>query len=218
MAQDLEFYLGGKWSAGTGDAHHELVSPVTGEHIANVPIPSQQDVDEAVAAAREAQDDYRHWSALERAELCHRVAEAVAARVPEVARIQTLEQGKPYHAESYDDITEANEYFCNAAEDVNQAFAIQKYISLVGLMIFAFGVGFLLPVLMVFLQLVGVATPRSLLRGWRYAIVGIFCLAAVITPSGDPVTLMMLAVPMIVLYFLAVLIGWFFLRRRRTAG
>lgn len=103
-----------------------------------------------------------------------------------------------------------------SGEEVNQAFAIDKYISLVGLMIFAFGVGFLLPVLLVFLQLVGVVTARTLLGAWRYSIVGIFCLAAVITPSGDPVTLLMLAGPMIALYFLAVLIGWLVLRRRNA--
>ncbi|MGA9275563.1 twin-arginine translocase subunit TatC [Ilumatobacter sp.] len=102
-----------------------------------------------------------------------------------------------------------------SGENVNQVFGIEKYISLVGLMIFAFGVGFLLPVLLVFLQLVGVVSPRVLLGAWRYAIVGVFCLAAVITPSGDPVTLMMLAAPMIVLYFVAVLIGY--LAGRRTA-
>ena len=87
-----------------------------------------------------------------------------------------------------------------SGESVNQVFGIEKYISLVGLMIFAFGVGFLLPVLLVFLQLVGVVTPRTLLGAWRYAIVAIFCLAALITPSGDPITLMMLAGPMILLY------------------
>ena len=43
-------------------------------------------------------------------------------------------------------------------------------------MIFAFGIGFLLPVLLVFLQLVNVVTPRTLLGAWRYAIVGIFAL------------------------------------------
>jgi sec-independent protein translocase protein TatC len=75
-------------------------------------------------------------------------------------------------------------------------------------MIFAFGIGFLLPVLLVFLQLVGVVTPKVLLGAWRYAIVGIFVLAALITPSGDPVTLMTLSGPMVLLYFLAVLIGW----------
>ena len=107
-----------------------------------------------------------------------------------------------------------------SGSQVTEVFGVDKYISLVGLMIFAFGIGFLLPVLLVFLQLVGVVTPRTLLKGWRYAIVGIFCLAALITPSGDPVTLMTLSGPMILLYFVAVLIGWVAARGklRRAAG
>ncbi len=95
-----------------------------------------------------------------------------------------------------------------SGEGVNEVFGVDKYVSLVGLMIFAFGIGFLLPVLLVFLQLVGVVTPRILLGAWRYAIVGIFILAAFITPSGDPPTLLTLAAPMIFLYFVAILIGW----------
>ncbi|MGB3736346.1 MAG: twin-arginine translocase subunit TatC [Ilumatobacter sp.] len=107
-----------------------------------------------------------------------------------------------------------------AGSEVDEVFGVDKYISLVGLMIFAFGIGFLLPVLLVFLQLVGVVTPKTLLKGWRYAIVGIFCLAALITPSGDPVTLMTLSGPMILLYFVAVLIGWLVARGklRRAAA
>ena len=101
-----------------------------------------------------------------------------------------------------------------AGEDVNQIFSVSSYIRLVGLMIFAFGVGFLLPVLLVFLQLAGAVTPRRLLGSWRVAIIGIFVLAAVITPSGDPITLMLLGVPMIVLYFFAILVGWLIVRRR----
>ncbi|MBV1894426.1 MAG: twin-arginine translocase subunit TatC, partial [Ilumatobacteraceae bacterium] len=101
-----------------------------------------------------------------------------------------------------------------AGEDVEQIFSVSSYISLIGLMIFAFGAGFLLPVLLVFLQLVGAVTPQRLLGSWRYAIVGIFVLAAVITPSGDPITLMMLGLPMLVLYFVAILIGWLIVRRR----
>lgn len=102
-----------------------------------------------------------------------------------------------------------------SGEEVNQAFAIDKYVGLFGLMIFAFGIGFLLPVLLVFLQLVNVVTPKTLLTAWRYAIVAIFVLAAVITPSGDPITLMMLAGPMVGMYFIAVLIGYGIMRRRR---
>ncbi|HUG74156.1 MAG TPA: aldehyde dehydrogenase family protein, partial [Acidimicrobiia bacterium] len=117
MPQDLKLYLAGEWTEGTGDRHHELRSPVTGEHIANVPLASQADIDRAVAAARTAQDDYRHWSAFERADLCARIAAAIEPMVEEIARIQTLEQGKPYHAESLEDIEEANQYFLNASED-----------------------------------------------------------------------------------------------------
>jgi sec-independent protein translocase protein TatC len=102
--------------------------------------------------------------------------------------------------------------------EVEQVFAIEKYFALVGFMIFAFGIGFLLPVLLVFLQLVKVVTPRQLLLGWRYAIVGIFVLAAVITPSGDPITLMSLATPMTLLYFVSVLIGYVVGRRRRRVA
>ncbi len=49
---------------------------------------------------------------------------------------------------------------------------------------------------------------------WRIALVVIAVIAAVITPSGDPVTMAMLGVPMVVLYFLAILLGWLVVRRR----
>jgi len=104
-----------------------------------------------------------------------------------------------------------------AGEGVQPTLGVAQYIRLVGLMIAAFGIGFEVPVLLVFLQLVGVLTPQTLIRGWRYAIVGIFVLAAVITPSGDPISLMALAGPLIVLYMIAVLVGWLFQRAHRTA-
>jgi succinate-semialdehyde dehydrogenase/glutarate-semialdehyde dehydrogenase len=120
MPQTLDLYLAGEWTQGTGDRHHRLVSPVTGEHIADVPIASADDIDRVVAAARAAQEDFRFWSPFERADLLHRIAAAIETMVPEIARIQTLEQGKPYHAESLADIAEANQYFLNAAEDVKR--------------------------------------------------------------------------------------------------
>jgi len=100
--------------------------------------------------------------------------------------------------------------------DVSQAYQVTKYISLVVLMMLAFGVGFLSPVLLVFLQLVSVVTPRALIKQWRYAVMGIFVAAAVITPSGDPVSMLALAVPLSVLYLLSALVGWLLVRRRAT--
>jgi sec-independent protein translocase protein TatC len=104
-----------------------------------------------------------------------------------------------------------------SGSDVNQAYQITKYISLVTFMMLAFGVGFLSPVLLVFLQLANIVQPRTLIKQWRIAIMLIFVASAVITPSGDPFTLMALSVPLTILYFLSVLVGWLLVRRRVTA-
>ena len=102
--------------------------------------------------------------------------------------------------------------------DVNQTYQIAKYISLVALMVLAFGTGFLLPVVVVFLQLVGAVTPQQLRKQWRIAIMVVFVIAAVITPSGDPISMLALAVPMTLLYVLAVVIGYLAQRRKRKSS
>jgi len=93
-------------------------------------------------------------------------------------------------------------------------FTPDKYIGLVTLMMAAFGIGFLFPVLLVFLMLIGVLTPRKLVEWWRQSIVVIFVAAAVITPSGDPFSLFALAIPMLVFYWAAILVGWVLVRGR----
>jgi succinate-semialdehyde dehydrogenase/glutarate-semialdehyde dehydrogenase len=62
----------------------------------------------------------RHWTAFERAELCLRIYDLWQSRIDEVARILTLEQGKPFHTEAVDDIAESGDYFQIAAEDVKR--------------------------------------------------------------------------------------------------
>ncbi len=103
-----------------------------------------------------------------------------------------------------------------AGDDVEALFRVGEYIRLVGLMVAAFGIAFQFPVLLVGLQLVGVLTPRTLLKGWRYAIMGCFVVAAVITPSGDPFSMLALALPMTLFYAISILIGYIFLRRKRA--
>ena len=101
---------------------------------------------------------------------------------------------------------------------VKANFQVSKYVSLVGLMIAAFGITFEFPVLLVFLQLVGVITPQTLMKQWRYATVLIFIIAAVITPSGDPYSMMALAIPMVIFYAISVVIGIIAQRRKRAAA
>lgn len=102
-----------------------------------------------------------------------------------------------------------------SGSDVQQVFPVDKYVSLVGLMVAAYGVGFEFPVLLVFLQLVGVISPQTLLKQWRYAVMAIFFLAAVITPSGDPISMLALAIPMTLFYLIAIVIGIVIQRRKR---
>jgi sec-independent protein translocase protein TatC len=81
------------------------------------------------------------------------------------------------------------------------------YLSLVTLMIVAFGVAFEFPILLVFLELAGVV-PSTRLRKWRRpAVVVIVAVAAVITPSQDPYSLFAMAIPMYLFYEGAILVG-----------
>lgn len=79
-----------------------------------------------------------------------------------------------------------------------------QYLTLFLLMMFIFGLTFLFPVVLVALELINVVTPAQLLRGWRYAVIGITVAAAVFTPSGDPLSMGALAIPLVVFYFMAI--------------
>src|SRR5687767_6414416 len=91
--------------------------------------------------------------------------------------------------------------------DIDTLFSPAPYLRLVILMMVAFGLAFELPVVLVFLQLAGVVTPRRLASWRRYAIVLVFLAAAVIPPSQDPWTLLALALPMTLFYEGAILVG-----------
>jgi len=97
--------------------------------------------------------------------------------------------------------------------DLVSVFSPAKYIGFVIKMIVAFGIGFEFPLFLIFLQLLGVLTPTALRKSRRYAIVGVVALVAVLTPSGDPFTLMILSLPMLLFYEIAILVGS--LRNRR---
>jgi sec-independent protein translocase protein TatC len=106
--------------------------------------------------------------------------------------------------------------------DITPFYTAESYVTLIIWMMLAFGVGFEFPVILVALQMMNVLTPRQLIRWWRMAIVIIASVAAIITPSGDPISMVALAVPMLVLYVLSIGVGAVILavrrRRSRRAG
>ena len=91
--------------------------------------------------------------------------------------------------------------------DLQPLLTADKYISLVSLMILAFGLSFEFPVILVFLLIARVLTTAQL-RSWRrYAAVIIVAFAAIITPSQDPYSLFAMAIPMYIFYEGSIIIG-----------
>lgn len=86
-------------------------------------------------------------------------------------------------------------------------FSPGKYLRLIIMMLVAFGIAFEFPVVLVFLQLANVITSKQLMGWWRGAVVLIFGLAAVITPSQDPYSLLAMAGPMCIFYLGSIAVG-----------
>ena len=91
--------------------------------------------------------------------------------------------------------------------------AIGNYLSFVTKFLFGFGVAFLLPVLLMLLERAGIVTRMQLVKGRRYAVVAIFGVAALLAPP-DVVSMLLLAVPLVLLYEFALIAIWFTERRR----
>lgn len=91
---------------------------------------------------------------------------------------------------------------------------VGNYLDFVTKFIFGFGVAFLLPVLLLLLESAGIVSRKQLQSGRRYAIVAAFAIAAVLTPP-DVVSQLMLAIPLVFLYELA-LVAIFFTEKRRA--
>jgi sec-independent protein translocase protein TatC len=83
---------------------------------------------------------------------------------------------------------------------------VAEYLSLVMKLIFAFGFCFQLPILMTLMARVGLATSKGMAEKRKYAVVGVFIVAAVITPP-DPISQLSLAIPIIVLYEISILMA-----------
>jgi sec-independent protein translocase protein TatC len=102
-------------------------------------------------------------------------------------------------------------------DDFETFFTASNYLSFLVKMMIGFGIGFEFPILLVFLQLAGIVKPQQLGSWRRYAIVAIVILVAVITPSGDPFSLMVLSVPMYLFYEISIIVGRMLTRRRAAS-
>ncbi len=98
--------------------------------------------------------------------------------------------------------------------DIDVRSGPNEFVKLALFMMLSFGTGFLFPLVLVALQMMGVVTPQKLSSWRRQIVLIIVVVAAVITPSGDPISLAALSVPMYLFYEVAVIAGRLMSRRR----
>lgn len=109
-------------------------------------------------------------------------------------------------------------FLINFGQDIATPFIkIDSYVSLVTRLVFWVGVTFETPLIIFFLARIGIVTPRLLSAYRKYAVVVAFVLAAIITPTLDPINQALIAGPIIVLYEAGILLAKIAYRRRQPA-
>ncbi len=99
----------------------------------------------------------------------------------------------------------------------NSIITIEEYTGFFLSVILGLGISFEMPVLIFFLAMFGIVSPKFLWKNIRYAILAVFLVAAIITPSPDPWTMCIYAIPMLGLYLIGIGVAWWVHPSRRKA-
>jgi len=107
-------------------------------------------------------------------------------------------------------------FFLRLGSEFTPVITVNTYFGFSLKLLLGIALVFELPTLVFFLSKIGVVTSRWMIRNFKYAVLAVFIIAAVITPTPDMVTQSILAVPMLALYGLGILIAFFFGKERKT--
>ena len=116
----MQMFVAGEWVGADSGATFAAESPVTGETIGDVPNADREEARRAIKAANRAALGWARATAFERAAAMHRVADEIDRRREKLAHTLTLDQGKPLHAEAFDEVDELILYWRMAAEDAKR--------------------------------------------------------------------------------------------------
>ncbi len=111
----------------------------------------------------------------------------------------------------------AVEFLLGVSQNFQALIEVNEYFDLIITVILGLGIVFEIPTVVLFLAMFGLVTPKVMLRYWRHAIVGVFIVAALLSPTTDIPNMLVFALPMIGLYFFSVGIAWFFGKPRKEA-
>ena len=98
----------------------------------------------------------------------------------------------------------AADFLLSMAEGFEMMLTVERYFSFLLTMILGLGLMFELPIVILVLAAIGVVTPQFLLRNFRWAVIIIFVISAIITPTPDIVNLCVFAIPALLLYLLGI--------------
>jgi len=105
--------------------------------------------------------------------------------------------------------------FQGNAGPIAPMITVNEYFDLVLLILLILGLVFELPILIFFLSLFGIVTPRFLWKNFRYAILIIAVVAAIVTPTPDATTMLIFMMPMVGLYFVGIAVSALVLRKKK---
>lgn len=105
-----------------------------------------------------------------------------------------------------------------APENFTNIMSAPAYLNVVLYFCLAFGLAFLLPVVLVALNQIGILSARNMLKGWRITLFGILVFSALMTPDPSAVSMLAMAAPVFALYWCAVAVAFLMERLRRRRG
>jgi succinate-semialdehyde dehydrogenase/glutarate-semialdehyde dehydrogenase len=118
---DLKLFINGSWRTGEGRDSFAVVNPVTGNEIAELPLATEADLDEALETAKRTYPEWRATDVDKRSAILHKTAKILKERAEDIARTMTQEQGKPL-AESKGEVFGAASLFDWYAEEIKRDY------------------------------------------------------------------------------------------------
>jgi sec-independent protein translocase protein TatC len=106
-------------------------------------------------------------------------------------------------------------FLVRVSSEFTGLITISNYLSFTEHLLIPFGLLFEYPLLVYFLAKIGILTPELLVRYRKYSIVGVFIIAAILTPSPDPLTMLIVAFPMVILYEAGIIVARIVFRKKR---
>lgn len=118
---DLQLFINGSWRIGEGRDHSQVLNPVTGNAIADLPLASAADLDDALAATEKGFATWRAMDVEARGAILRKAAALLRERVEDIATTLTMEQGKPI-AEARGEVTSSAAFFEYCAEEAKRSY------------------------------------------------------------------------------------------------